>query len=105
VYVKRSPVLGEIFSLIQSNFFSPVEFGLFDSIVNSLLYSDYFLVCADFDAYCRAQEEVSAIYNQTDEWTKRSIINVAKSGKFSSDRTVEEYARDIWNVPCRRAVV
>jgi len=101
-YVERSPVLSEIFKLIQTNFFSPVEFGLFDPILNSLIYSDNFLVCADFEDYCDVQEKVSRIYQNKTDWTKKSIINVAKSGKFSSDRTIEEYAKDIWGVPINR---
>ena len=98
-YIDRSPVLGEIFQLIQSNFLSPVEFGLFEPIVRSICDRDYFFVCADFDSYCETQGKVSALYSQKDNWTKKSIINVSKSGKFSSDRAVREYARDIWRVP------
>ena len=98
-YIDRSPILTEIFQLIRSNFLSPVEFGLFDPIVNALLYGDYFFVCGDFDSYCKAQDNVSKIYKDKADWTRRSIINVAKSGKFSSDRTIEEYASDIWHVP------
>ena len=98
-YIRRSPVLKEIFNLISSNFFSPVEFGLFEPIVNNLRYVDYFCVCADFEAYCAKQEEVYNVYRNKGDWTQKSIINVAKSGKFSSDRTIKEYARDIWEVP------
>ncbi|MDD5423411.1 MAG: glycogen/starch/alpha-glucan phosphorylase, partial [Candidatus Omnitrophica bacterium] len=101
-YIDRSPALGEIFHLINSNFLSPVEFGLFDPIVQSLIYTDYFFVCADFDNYCKVQDSVSKLYKDQTEWTKKSIINVAKSGKFSSDRTIEEYAKDIWRVPYNR---
>jgi starch phosphorylase len=100
-YIERSPVLSEIFRLIQANFLSPVDSGLFDPIVRSLYDSDYFLVCADFDSYCDMQDKVARLYSDKDAWTKKSIINVAKSGKFSSDRAVEEYAGDIWHVPCR----
>ncbi len=98
-YVNGSPVLAEIFRLIQSNFLSPVEFGLFEPIVRSLLDSDYFLVCADFGPYCDMQEKVSRAYGDRDEWLRKSILNVSKSGKFSSDRAVEQYASDIWHVP------
>ncbi|MDP3804417.1 MAG: glycogen/starch/alpha-glucan phosphorylase, partial [Candidatus Omnitrophota bacterium] len=101
-FIDRSPALKEIFHLIQSNFLSPVDFGLFDPIVRSLLNPDHFFVCADFEQYCSTQGMVSRAYRDRDEWVKKSIINVAKSGKFSSDRTIEEYARDIWNVPCRK---
>ena len=92
-------MLQEILQLIQSNFLSQSEFGLFDPIVNNLMYTDYFLICADFEAYCKMQDTVSKAYLDDTEWTKKSIINVAKSGKFSSDRAVREYAKDIWDVP------
>lgn len=102
-YVKNSPRLKEVFDLIQSNFLSPVEFGLFDPIIRSLLNTDYFFVCADFDAYCDMQKVVSDNYKNRREWTKKCILNVANSGKFSSDRTIGQYASDIWDVPCQKA--
>lgn len=98
-YIERSPALQEIFKLIQSNFLSPVEFGMFDPILNNLMYTDYFLVCADFDSYCEMQDVVSKAYINKTDWTKKSILNVARSGKFSSDRAIREYADDIWKVP------
>ncbi len=97
-YIDRSPILKDIFNLIRSNFLSPVEFGLFDPIIRSLTFPDYFFVCADFDSYCQTQAVVSEAYKNRVGWTKRSIVNVAKSGKFSSDRTIAEYAKDIWGV-------
>ncbi len=101
-YINASPHLQEIFDLIQSNFLSHIEFGLFDPIVRSLTQLDYFFICADFDSYYKTQEAVAEAYKNKTEWTKKSITNVAKAGKFSSDRTIREYANDIWNVPCRR---
>jgi starch phosphorylase len=92
-------MLKEIFKLIQSNFLSPVEFGMFDPILNNLMDTDYFFVCADFDSYCLMQNTVSRSYADTTEWAKKSILNVARSGKFSSDRAIREYAEDIWKVP------
>lgn len=102
-YINRSPALKEVFDLIKSNFFSPVDFGMFDPIVNCLTSGDYFFVCADFDKYCEMQDIVSKNYLNKTDWTKKSILNVARSGKFSSDRTIEEYARDIWKVPCKKS--
>ena len=101
-YIHRSPLLHEVFGLIQSNFFCPLESGLFDPIIKSLLTSDPFLVCADFDEYVVAQERASAAYADQESWTEKSIINVANAGRFSSDRTIAEYARDIWGVPAER---
>jgi len=102
-YIERSPMLTEIFRLIRSNFLSPVEFGMFDPIVNNLMNTDYFLVCADFDSYCRMQDNVSLVYENRTDWTKKSILNVARSGKFSSDRAIREYADDIWKVRYSKA--
>ncbi len=101
-YIDKSPVLKEILKLIESNFFSPVEFGLFEPILHSLLSTDTFFICADFDSYIAAQGKVSKTYRDHTDWTKKSIINVAKSGKFSSDRTIEEYAKDIWGVSSKK---
>jgi starch phosphorylase len=98
-YIEKSPMLGEIFKLISSGFFSPHDANLFAPIVQSLSQYDPYLVCADFDSYCQAQDEVSKMYLNKDEWAKRSITNVAQSGFFSSDRTIREYAKDIWKVP------
>jgi starch phosphorylase len=98
LYIKRSPQLNEIFELIRSNFLSPVEFGLFDPMINALTSGDRFFVCADFDDYLKAQDSVSNAYKDRSAWLKKSIINVARSGPFSSDRTIAEYAKDIWDV-------
>ena len=97
-FIDRCEELKSIFDLIRSNFLSPVEFGLFEPIVQSLISRDYFFTCADFPSYLAAQDAVSDVYGKRDDWIKRSIINVAKSGKFSSDRTIAEYAKDIWGV-------
>jgi len=99
-YINHSFILKEIFHLLTSHFFSPYHPGLFDPIIHSIYYSDPFLICADFNSYCQAQEAVSLAYQDKTEWTKKSILNVAKAGNFSSDRTIREYARDIWNVSC-----
>lgn len=98
-YINNSSVLKEIFHLMRSNFFSPSEPGLFNPIIQLLTEHDPFLVCADFESYRQMQETVSRQYQDKIAWTKKSIINVSKSGKFSSDRTIREYAKDIWKVP------
>ena len=97
-FINRSPVLQEIINLIRNNSFSPNEHGIFEPLLKSLLSTDRFFVCADFESYLKAQESVYSLYKNPDEWTKKSIINVAKSGRFSSDRTIKEYAKEIWNV-------
>ncbi|MFH1824011.1 MAG: glycogen/starch/alpha-glucan phosphorylase [Candidatus Firestonebacteria bacterium] len=95
-FINQSPTLQEIINLIKNNFFSPNEHGIFEPILNSLSNIDRFFVCADFESYLKAQESVSILYKNSDEWIKKSIINVAKSGRFSSDRTIKEYLKDIW---------
>ncbi|MDI6605680.1 MAG: glycogen/starch/alpha-glucan phosphorylase [Candidatus Omnitrophota bacterium] len=102
-YIERSPGLKEIIGLIKRNLFSTLEQGLFDSIVSTLTGGDRYFLCADFDDYCAVQEKASALYLNKSEWTKRAIINVAKSGRFSSDRTIREYAKEIWKVPITKS--
>jgi starch phosphorylase len=91
--------LQRVIELIAEGFFSRKEPALFRPIIDSLLYQgDKFFVLADFKAYIEAQDLVSDAYKNRDLWTRKSIINVANMGKFSSDRTIEEYAKDIWNL-------
>jgi starch phosphorylase len=98
-FIRNSPLLERIFKTIESNFFSPMEPGIFDPITGNLRGSDPFFVCADFEAYQRTQDGISEDYLDQADWLRRAILNVAKSGRFSSDRTIMEYARDIWNIP------
>lgn len=97
-YIQSNPMLAEIFELIRRNVLSPHQPDLFRPIVDSLTGPDPYLVCADFEAYCKMQERVSLEYKKRDSWVQKSIFNTALSGKFSSDRTIKEYARDIWKV-------
>ena len=97
-YINRSPVLKEIMRLLKTNYFSAYTPGLFDSIIDSLCKTDPFLICADFDSYYKMQNNVSQAYQDAKTWIKKSIINTAKAGRFSSDRTIKEYAKDIWKV-------
>jgi starch phosphorylase len=60
------------------------------------------MACADFESYCKTQEAVSRAYLDRKTWAQKSILNTARSGKFSSDRTIEEYAMDIWKVACEK---
>jgi len=98
-YIERSPMLREVFQLIQSHFFSPLDPELFDPIIENLSTVDPFMVCADFDAYCAMQDNISLEYRNKEAWIRKSITNVAMSGRFSSDRTIAGYAREIWDVP------
>jgi starch phosphorylase len=87
---------------IEQDFFSMAEPGIFRPIVHSLLGGgDYYMLLADLQDYIRTQERVSAAYSDADNWTRKSILNVARSGKFSSDRTIREYVSHIWRIePC-----
>ncbi|MBI1754548.1 MAG: glycogen/starch/alpha-glucan phosphorylase [Acidobacteria bacterium] len=76
-----------------------LEGGLFQPLGQALLDSDHYFHCADYAAYLEAQERVSATYADPAEWARKSILNVAGMGKFSIDRTVREYAREIWEAP------
>lgn len=98
-HIDASPVLSEIIRIIQGNFFSALDYALFQPLVNSLLCGDRYMLCADFPDYCAAQDRASQLYQKKNVWTEKSIINVARSGKFSSDRAVAEYARQIWDIP------
>ena len=98
-FIQKSPHLKEILFMMRNNFFSPMEPGIFEPLVNNLMFSDPYLVCADFEAFCAIQDRISEEYQDQDKWTEKAILNVAKSGKFSSDRTIVEYARDVWGIP------
>ena len=88
--------------LIFSDHFSRNEPGVFAPLRETLLtHGDYYMHLADLTSYCRAQEAAGALYANPGEWARKAILNVASSGKFSSDRTIAEYARDIWKAePC-----
>jgi len=66
--------------------------------VNILMHHDRFFLFADYESYIQAQHEVDELYTKQTEWTKKSLLNIASSGKFSSDRTIAEYGREIWGV-------
>ncbi|XP_064515717.1 glycogen phosphorylase, liver form [Pseudopipra pipra] len=98
LYYDRLPELKQAVDQIKSGFFSPNEPNLFDDIINMLFHHDRFKVFADYEAYVKCQEKVSELYLNSKAWTKMVIRNIAAAGKFSSDRTIKEYARDIWHV-------
>jgi starch phosphorylase len=96
-YYNGNPALKQAIDLIRDGFFSPDDRGLFQPLVDLLLNEDRYMVLADFDAYHQAQMRIDGLYCDTEEWTKKSILNVARIGKFSSDRTIREYNQDIWH--------
>lgn len=93
------PEIKAALDMIKNNVFSILEPGLFDPILRSLLdYNDYYMLLGDLKDYCRAQELVDKTYRNSKKWNTMSLINIARSGRFSSDRAVLEYAKDIWHV-------
>ncbi len=92
--------LRRVMHLLESGHFNLFEPGIFDPIIHSI-YSpgDPWLTAADFRSYVDAQQEVARAYRDTERWTRMSIINTSTSGKFSSDRTILDYNRDIWHLP------
>src|SRR6267142_2093683 len=91
--------LREALDGIGSGAFSPEDPGLFRPLVHSLLDQDPFLVLADYQSYIDCQDEAARAYLDTSRWTSMSILNVARMGKFSSDRAIRDYCRDIWDIP------
>jgi starch phosphorylase len=91
--------LKEAVDAIAGGMFSPDEPARFRPITDALLSGDRYLVLADFRSYARAQAVLESTFTDTASWAKKSILNVAHMGRFSSDRTVRGYARDIWGVP------
>jgi starch phosphorylase len=92
--------LHRVMRLLESGHFNLFEPGIFDPIIQSIYSSDDpWLTAADFRSFVDAQQKVATAYRDSDRWTRMSIINTATSGKFSSDRTIMDYNRDIWCLP------
>ena len=96
--IEQSRELSQALTAIGSGVFSPDDKARYAGLVGELYNDDRFMVCADFDAYARAQRAVDALWRTTDGWCSRAIRNTAGVGWFSSDRTIAEYASDIWGV-------
>lgn len=98
-YYNSNPELKEVIDMIGTGFFNVEEPNRYQCIVDTLLHKgDHYLLLADYASYVAKQEEVSAVYQNPEEWSRRAILNVARMAKFSSDRTIGEYAKQIWNV-------
>jgi starch phosphorylase len=90
----------EAIDLIRSGFFSPEDRDLFKPLVDALLEEDRYLVLADFASYAQRQADVGRAYLDEEGWTRKAILNVARAGRFSSDRTIRQYAEEIWDLKC-----
>ena len=97
-FYNQSKNLKLCLSAIREGMFSPNEPSLFEDLVDNLLKYDRFKVCADFDDYVRTQEIVEKEYKDVELWSRKCAINIANAGIFSSDRTIGQYAREIWGV-------
>jgi starch phosphorylase len=97
--IASSPKLAEAIEGIETGVFSPDDADRFAALMNALRHSDYYMVTVDFDAYYATQRSVEKLWLSTCDWTRASMLNIARMAWFSSDRTVGEYAQDIWKVP------
>jgi starch phosphorylase len=99
--VRKSPQLARAINAIGSGEFSPGDPSRFEAVAHALRHLDHYMVSSDFDSYYEAQRGIDARWQVVPAWTRASILNVARMPWFSSDRTIREYADDIWNVPVR----
>ena len=98
-YYHANGELKQVLDMIGAGYFSPDEPDRFQPIVEALLkYNDYYLLLADYASYVACHDRVGALYSKPDEWIEKAILNVAGMGKFSSDRTIRQYAEQIWRV-------
>ena len=97
-YVAANDELAAVLGLISEGRFSHGDTEVFRPLVDNLVHDDPFLVLADYASYVACQDRVSAAWRDTGAWTQMSILNTARSGKFSSDRAITEYCDDIWGV-------
>jgi starch phosphorylase len=100
---ESNPALRRVLDAVGGGAFSPDEPGRYRGLVDALLWGgDHYLLLADYEAYLAAQARVDALYRQPLAWARKAVLNVAGMGPFSSDRTISEYARAIWNVEPQR---
>ena len=97
-YYEEDPRIHEVLDQLTNGFFERVHPDEFKMIRDNLLYHDNYFVLKDFDSYVKAHEKANALYKNQQEWLKMSIVNVAKSGFFTTDRTMEQYNEDIWHL-------
>jgi starch phosphorylase len=98
-HIAASPILREALDEIASGVFSTDDAGRYRGLVDTLTHHDYFMICADFDAYWAAQMKIDEAWRDRNRWMRSSVLNTANVGWFSSDRTIGEYAKEIWNAP------
>jgi starch phosphorylase len=101
-HYENEPETRMALDLIFSGHFNRSEPGIFDPLRDILLtHGDYYMHLADLASYCQAQDRLGALYSDSSAWAEKAVLNVASSGKFSSDRTIAQYAAEIWRAePC-----
>ncbi len=97
--IDASPALQTVLQMIAEGRFNPEQTDRYHGVVDRIWHHDYFLVAADFDAYDAAQAAVDKAYADRDAWVKMAVLNTARSGFFSSDRTIRSYMKDVWSIP------
>jgi starch phosphorylase len=103
--LETDPRIKEVIELIAGDYFNPTERGIYRPIVDSLLGSDHYLLLADFEHYRQAHLRVDAAYSDRLGWLRKALFNIASMGRFSSDRTIRDYVRDIWHLEPRQVRV
>jgi|TARA_B110000881_G_scaffold70704_1_gene61285 starch phosphorylase len=98
VSYQNNPGLREVLSMINTGYFNRDKPHLYNDIYNSLVFKDKYMLLEDFTSYVECQQRVMKTWEDPEKWTRMSILNTAAAGKFSSDRTIAEYARDIWKL-------
>ncbi len=98
-HIDASPILHEALDEIASGVFSTDDAGRYRGLVDTLTHHDYFMVCSDFDAYWTTQMKIDQEWSDRNRWMRSSVLNTANVGWFSSDRTIGEYAKEIWSAP------
>jgi starch phosphorylase len=97
-YYNSNPRLKEVIDLVNGGFFAKGDGGLFKPLTDNLVYHDPYLLLADYQAYIDAQDRVGAAYQDHEHWSRMSILNAVRMGKFSSDRSIRDYCQKIWKV-------
>jgi len=97
-YISKNRELAQVIDQIEHGVFTPDEPGMLSDLANAVKYHDRFLVCADYEDYIRCQDTVAKAFMDNEKWSKMCLMNIASSGKFSTDRTIAQYAREIWGV-------
>jgi starch phosphorylase len=97
-YYGQNPRLREVLDFIASGALAGGDANLFSPLVNDLLLNDPFLLLADYQAYIDCQDRVNDLWRDPKAWTCTSILNVARMGKFSSDRSIRDYCEHVWNI-------